>query len=159
MTKLTITRPDSLGSVWNDVERLLTGIHQHHQPLLGVQLVDDWSERQRPNFDPAQPGVLLVLARLGDETVGVLNGRLARNASIFRETIVTIDNVFVVPEHRGLGIAHLLLADAADWGRAHGATEIRLTVVAGNTVAERFYEGEGFIPWAHHLTKRLDTPT
>lgn len=153
---LTITRPDNLGTVWTEVERLLIGIHQHHQPLLGFQLLDDWSERQRSNFDPAQPEVLLVLARLGSEAVGVLNGRLSRDSSIFRETIVEIDNVFVVPEQRGSGIAHLLVEDAATWARARGATEMRLSVVAGNTVAERFYEQEGFTVRAHHLTKRLD---
>ncbi len=50
---------------------------------------------------------------------------------------MTIDNVFVVPQHRGSGIAHHLLADAAVWGRAPGATDIRLSAAAGNEVAER----------------------
>lgn len=99
--------------------------------------------------------MLLLLANVDDRPVGLLNGRLLRDASIFRESVLTIDNMYVVPEKRRSGIGQRLLAAAADWGRSEGASEIRLSVVAGNSIAEHFYEGEGFTIRARVLTRPM----
>lgn len=150
-----IRKPSELAPLWPDVVRLLRAVHDHHQPLLGFELLDDWAERQRDFFDPAQPGVLLLVASVRNRLVGLLNGRIARNTSIFRETVLLIDNMYVEPAERGAGIGRRLLDSAIEWGQSQGATEARLTVVHGNTLAERFYEGAGFEPRARLLARKL----
>jgi ribosomal protein S18 acetylase RimI-like enzyme len=55
-----------------------------------------------------------------------------------------IDSLVVAATARRRGVGRALVEDAAAWGRARGATEIVLTVWAGNEAAERFYEALGF---------------
>jgi GNAT superfamily N-acetyltransferase len=56
---------------------------------------------------------------------------------------------------RRSGIGGRLLVAAADWGRSETASEIRLSVVAGNSVAEHFYEREGFTTRARVLARPI----
>lgn len=156
MANIKVSQPTDIDVVWPDVVGLLAAVHEHHRPLLGFELLEDWAERQRSFFDPSDPQVLLLLATADGRPVGMLNGRLLDDASVFRETFLMIDNMYVVPEKRRLGVGHELLAIARHWGRERGATEIRLSVVAGNTQAERFYDAEGFRMRARLLATRLD---
>jgi ribosomal protein S18 acetylase RimI-like enzyme len=55
-----------------------------------------------------------------------------------------IDNIVVATRHRRHGHGRDLLDAASQWARAKGAEELLLTVWAGNTDAERFYERLGF---------------
>jgi GNAT superfamily N-acetyltransferase len=55
-----------------------------------------------------------------------------------------VDSFYVLPEMRGRGVGRLLMDAAYDEMRRAGATMVALDLVAGNEVAQRFYEREGF---------------
>jgi ribosomal protein S18 acetylase RimI-like enzyme len=55
-----------------------------------------------------------------------------------------IDSLIVAPHAQRAGVGRRLVDDAAAWGRGRGASELVLTVWAGNEAAERFYAALGF---------------
>jgi len=54
-------------------------------------------------------------------------------------------SMWVHPDHRGLGVADLLVQALADWAVADGARSLSLWVVVGNDRARQFYERCGFV--------------
>ena len=70
-----------------------------------------------------------------------------------------IDSLAVYPQYRGNGVAHALLAAAADRAAAHGLPAA-LLVDKGNPGAERLYRSVGFAyvedaEWGGHAMRRL----
>ena len=61
----------------------------------------------------------------------------------------------MLPHERGRGVGQALLDSASERLHALGAGEISLDLLVGNDDAGRFYEREGFRPFAMWLTKRL----
>ncbi len=57
---------------------------------------------------------------------------------------VLVDNLHVLPGHRGLGTGTAMLAEAARWARTHGARALHLSVLEGNAAAIGFYESCGW---------------
>lgn len=55
-----------------------------------------------------------------------------------------IDSLFVAAAARRLGLGRRLVESASAWAREKGAEEILLTVWAGNSEGEAFYEALGF---------------
>ena len=66
-----------------------------------------------------------------------------------------IDSFYVLPEMRGRGVGRLLMDAAYDEMRRAGATTVALETVAGNEVARRFYEREGFTTTFVQMQRRL----
>ena len=66
-----------------------------------------------------------------------------------------IHDIYVKPEHRGSGVAIMLMAEAERFARAEGAHVLRLGVLDGNERARRFYARHGFREYTHVLTKSL----
>jgi len=66
-----------------------------------------------------------------------------------------IHEIYVKPEHRGAGVANMLIAEAERFARREGAQVLRLGVLDGNERARRFYARHGFRECAHVLTKPL----
>ena len=66
-----------------------------------------------------------------------------------------IEALVVEARCRRRGIGGRLLATAADWARARGATEMVLTTWIGNTEADAFYERLGYRVLSHVLHARL----
>lgn len=55
-----------------------------------------------------------------------------------------IDEFFILPQHRGLGIGGQMLAAAEAQFRAEGCTNVALQLGRGNEAARRFYRQNGF---------------
>ena len=58
--------------------------------------------------------------------------------------IYILNDLFVAPEARGLGVASALLRAAADFGRAEGAVRLTLSTELTNTGAQALYENTGW---------------
>jgi GNAT superfamily N-acetyltransferase len=104
-------------------------------------------------FDPGRGAVLLA----GDpEPIGV--AVLAYTWTLEHGGAVAwLDELFVVPEHRGRGTGRALLLRALDVARHHGCRAVDLEVDLHHARAERLYQREGFaaLPrkrWAKKLT-------
>ncbi len=55
-----------------------------------------------------------------------------------------LNDLYVLPEWRRLGVAAALLTEAAAVGRADGAIRLTLITARTNTAAQKFYEANGW---------------
>ena len=106
------------------------------------------AERTMRRFlaDLARNGyAFLFVATAGDRTVGFISGELREGSSAFLpKTWASVDDVFVDPEHRSLGIGRALLKSVEEWARQKGASGVSLQVAAANARGRKFYEDLGF---------------
>ena len=87
----------------------------------------------------------LFVAESGDRTVGFISGELREGSPAFRpKTWASVDDVFVEPDHRNLGVGRALLESVKAWAKERGADGISLQVAAANERGRKFYEGLGF---------------
>jgi GNAT superfamily N-acetyltransferase len=82
---------------------------------------------------------------IGDQTVGFISGELREGSPAFRpKTWASVDDVFVEPDHRNLGVGRALLESVKKWAQDRGADGVSLQVAAANERGRKFYEKLGF---------------
>jgi ribosomal protein S18 acetylase RimI-like enzyme len=87
----------------------------------------------------------LFVAVSGDRTVGFISGELREGSPAFRpKTWASVDDVFVEPDRRNLGVGRALLESVRTWAMERGADGISLQVAAANERGRKFYEDLGF---------------
>jgi len=87
----------------------------------------------------------LFVAVSGEEVVGFISGELREGSPTFRsKTWASIDDVFVAPDYRSLGMGRALVGSVASWAREKRANGVSLQVAAANGRARKFYEELGF---------------
>lgn len=69
---------------------------------------------------------------------------------VFKERLVWICNLHVIPEFRRMGLARQLLAKAEEWTKQQGLNSIGLHAVDFNTAARHLYESSGYKLVATH---------
>jgi GNAT superfamily N-acetyltransferase len=82
-----------------------------------------------------------VPARIADTTVAVVGGEVAGFVMVVADEV---EQVYVSGNHRGSGVAGVLLAEAERQVKAAGYDEAWLAVATGNARARRFYERSGW---------------
>ncbi len=87
----------------------------------------------------------LFVAVIGDRTVGFISGELREGSPAFRPKIwASVDDVFVEPDHRNVGVGRALLESVKTWAQHKGADGVSLQVAAANERGRKFYEELGF---------------
>ena len=66
-----------------------------------------------------------------------------------------VDDLVILPEHRGHGYGRALLARAEAYAAALGRTTLRLRVKGGNQPARAFYAGAGYTEYEIELQKEI----
>lgn len=66
-----------------------------------------------------------------------------------------VDDLVVLPKHRGRGYGRALLERAEAYAVAHGQATLRLRVKGGNQPARRFYASVGYTEYEVELEKQL----
>ncbi len=126
---------------------------------------DDASEVARllhdfnTEFDTPSPGPDVLAARLGSllntaTTFAILAGRPAvavalvtmRSNVWYDGSVALLDELYVVPDHRDLGIGSAVIDQLFATARSMGIAVIEINVDEGDRDAQRFYERHGF--WA-----------
>ena len=107
---------------------------------------DDEVWIHRSSADPQYGESASFLALDGEEPVGHAVGVLCD------EHRLDVVSVFVIPSHRGTGIAQELMQMVEEWGRARGAGCAVLDVEASNRRAGSFYEHLGYAPTGRRET-------
>ena len=93
----------------------------------------------------ASSHTFLFVAESGGQTVGFISGELREGSPSFRQrTWASVDDVFVEPDSRNLGIGRALLQSVDAWAKERGANGISLQVAAANRRGRKFYEELGF---------------
>ena len=104
-------------------------------------------------FGPA-PAAEVVLACRGDETAGF--ALWFRSYSTFlAQPGIYLEDLFVLPAHRGRGLGRRLLGHLAQTAAARGYGRVEWAVLDWNTDAIRFYESLGAKPMGDWTTYRL----
>jgi GNAT superfamily N-acetyltransferase len=89
--------------------------------------------------------IVLVVAVLDGEVVGSGYARIEDGLPFVNyKQHAYVGFMYVVPHHRGKGIAHAVLEALRQWSLQQGITEMRLEVYYGNTPAIKSYEKVGF---------------
>ena len=87
----------------------------------------------------------LFVAESAGRTVGFISGELREGSPAFcPKTWASVDDVFVEPDHRNLGVGRALLESVKGWAKERGADGISLQVAAANERGRKFYEELGF---------------
>ncbi len=92
-------------------------------------------------------GRLFCVAEQEGAVVGFLTARIDINETIpflSKQPICRIGTVVVDEGHQSQGIGKALIAHCDEWGKVHGAHQIRLEVMAFNERAKALYEALGF---------------
>jgi GNAT superfamily N-acetyltransferase len=93
----------------------------------------------------ASSHTFLFVAESGGQTVGFISGELREGSPTFRQrTWASVDDVFVEPDSRNLGIGRTLIQSVEAWAKERGANGISLQVAAANRRGRKFYEELGF---------------
>lgn len=69
---------------------------------------------------------------------------------------VSIEDIFVVPEHRSDGIARQLTASAEKWAGEKGAEYLTAIVYAANAEGVSFFEKNGFQPYTVRYNRQIE---
>lgn len=112
-----------------------------HQPVLSADAV------RRYGFGPAPAFHAFVAERDGDVVAAMI---VYDEFSTWRgQKGVYVLDIFIARAARGKGLGKRLIAEAAKWGRARGASYVRLSVDQENIHAINFYEAIGFEEGSH----------
>lgn len=140
--------------LWEEVEPLYRALHQYHQPIRGFTLQPGWEAAQQSVLTGAAGGNLVLLARSGQRAVGVLDGAI-RDNPITGTRSGFVNNAYVQPELRALGIGRTLLDHFEVWAREQGAADLRLSVDSENVVAVEAWRSLGFETVAYTMAREL----
>ena len=119
--------------------------HTAHDPVYATAAGAEKTMR-RFLADLANSGhSFLFVALAGGRTVGFISGELREGSpSFLPKTWASVDDVFVEPDHRNLGMGRALLSSVEAWAKERGASGVSLQVAAANARARKFYEELGF---------------
>lgn len=139
------------------LEPLWIAVHHRHaetMPELAPYVGDEqsWTVRGALYRELlAKPDSLLLLVFSGDDAIGYgLAHMMTTEDTWIPDTWQTggrigeIESLSVLPEYRGSGLGSLLLDRLEAHLRAHGASDLILGVVPGNSDAKRLYERRGY---------------
>jgi GNAT superfamily N-acetyltransferase len=94
----------------------------------------------------ADPGSAVFLASLGSEALGVAT--VTTSVGIEYGRSAELDDLYVLPSARGMGIASALIGAVCDWCRDQGCTALLATVTPQGETTHGllgFYQRRGFI--------------
>jgi GNAT superfamily N-acetyltransferase len=87
---------------------------------------------------------VILLAARGDAAVGFTQ-LYPSFSSVSAARIFILNDLFVAPDARRSGVAAMLLAAAAEYGRAVGAVRLTLTTAHTNESAQALYGSAGWV--------------
>jgi ribosomal protein S18 acetylase RimI-like enzyme len=94
---------------------------------------------------PATSHSCFFIAEADEELIGFLSGELREGSPTFKpKTWAAIEDIYVTPLYRSLGVGRALFTEYQKWARNKGADGVSLQVAAANVRARKFYEGLGF---------------
>ncbi|MGH9150801.1 MAG: GNAT family N-acetyltransferase, partial [Acidimicrobiales bacterium] len=90
----------------------------------------------------ADPGQRVLVGTIGDEVTGYAVGRLEALAD--GRVLGVIDELFVEPEARHVGVGAALAGALVEWCGAAGCAGVDAQALPGNRAAKNFFEAAGF---------------
>lgn len=140
-------RPDDVG----DVLRLIRALAEYEKEPDAVETTEDDLRRWVFGADAVASVLVAEVAR---EVVGI--ALWFRNYSTWTGVPgIYLEDLFVLPEHRGSGLGKSLLVALARIAEQRGYRRVEWSVLDWNTPSIEFYEAIGALPMAEWTTYRL----
>jgi GNAT superfamily N-acetyltransferase len=87
----------------------------------------------------------LFVAEFDGRTIAFVSGELRESSPTFRpKTWASVDDVYVEPDYRNLGVGRALIESVKAWAKERDADGVSLQVAAANERGRKFYEDLGF---------------
>jgi GNAT superfamily N-acetyltransferase len=139
----------------DELEPLWLSMHEHHLTL-GVEAPlreapETWPLRRAGYLDwLTEPDAFVMIAEEEGRAIGyaLVDYRELDDQRVTGPRFGVLESLAVEPGRRGEGIGRALMRAVYVELRRLGVTELEIGVVFGNEDARRFYEREGFRPWA-----------
>jgi len=141
------------------IDKCMQALHELHvngRPDLYAPLEHPYSEREFAEIICDKNRIAIGMTDEHDAVVGFCIATL-RDKSGMVEGVknIHINDLFVLEEYRGRGIAKQLFSELGLWARAMGAARLELTVWEFNAPAANLYRSLGMTPQRHILEKML----
>lgn len=98
-------------------------------------------------------GVSILLGSLGDVVVGYA---VAHTEPTGSGPLNVVDDLFVEPEARGVGVGSALMTGLLDAARRNGSCGIEAEALPGDRATKNFFEGFGLVARKITVHRRLD---
>jgi GNAT superfamily N-acetyltransferase len=139
----------------DEFEPLWLAMHEHHRTL-GVEAplrdaAETWPLRRAEYLRwLAEPEAFAMIAEEGGRAIGyaLVDYRETDDVRVTGERFGVLQSLAVQAGRRGQGIGRELMRAVYAELRRLGVSELEIGVIFANEGARRFYEREGFHPWA-----------
>ena len=121
----------------------------------GIELLECSSAQLEQALFDKTPSISMLVAERDQELVG-LASYFATFSTFLAARCLWLDDLFVLPPHRGQGIGRQLMQALASRAEEMGAARIEWTVAASNEAGQRFYRECGASIRKNSLCARLD---
>ncbi len=91
---------------------------------------------------------IFLVAEQGGEVIGYLTGHVSNISYRAVNPIAELENMFVLPEHRGRGVGTALIKEFIQQAKSLGAKRFKVEALSANHSAISFYKHLGFSPQA-----------
>ena len=119
--------------------------HTAHDPIYATSSEAERTMRKFLADLTSSSLTFMLVAVVEEEIVGFVSGDLREGSPTFQyRTWASVDDIYVSPEYRSLGIGRALLQHVESWARDKGSNGISLQVAALNKRGRKFYEELGF---------------
>jgi GNAT superfamily N-acetyltransferase len=121
-----------------------------------------WWRRERRQGDLQEAFAVLLAARDHEVAVGILDGAVVGYGVVRRERLTdggrlgVIDDLFVEPDARSVGLGEVLMNHLLGWCRAEGCFGVDSLALPGDRSTKNFFESFGLVARAIVVHRPLD---
>ncbi len=140
------------------IVRLASDVIDELEPTRGGAIWARHQARDRPVAPSLaatidDPDALLVAGTIDDTIVGyaAVYIRRLRDGGL----LAVLDDLYVEPEARGIGIGEAMMDQVLDWARARGCVGVDSVALPGNRATKNFFESFGLVARAIVVHKSL----
>ena len=120
-------------------------------------MAPDARERARSVAESYVKGEGKTLVAVHDGVViGYIHGSVRENPMLERGRQAVITELYVKPQHRGRGVATMLVEELARLYAREGVTVVTAEFPTANFVAESFYKAKGFRPYTSIYIREVE---
>ena len=139
----------------DELEPLWLSMHEHHVSVgstIALRAPSETWPLRRAEYITwlAEPDAFVMIAEQDGRAIGyaLVDYRETDDVRITGARFAVLKSLAVLPEARGRGVGTALMGAVYGELRRLGIGELEIGVLFANDRARRFYEREGFLPWA-----------